>query len=193
MLRCTSPSRRSSYGVYDPAEDNNTAKRLSLIGDLRRAIDNNEFVLYYQPKVNLADGTVIATGSAHTLAASTARIPTAQRIYFSGRTDGLIAPLSMWVLEAALRQTEQWQKSGYDLSVAVNLSARNLQDGTLPRKIRQLLSTHHVGANSLTLEITESAVMNNPEEAVANLQELRDMGVRLSIDDFGTGYSSLTI
>ena len=182
----------SRCGVYDPAEDNNTAKRLSLIGDLRQAIDNNELVLYYQPKVSLETGSAVAVEAlVRWQHPQHGFLPPGEFIPLAEQT-GLIAPLSMWVLQAALRQQSMWRQMGLNLSVAVNLSARNLQDGQLPNTVRQQLHAHRVEPGSLILEITESAVMDKPEEAISNLQELRNMGVRLSIDDFGTGYSSLT-
>jgi diguanylate cyclase (GGDEF)-like protein/PAS domain S-box-containing protein len=182
----------SRCGVYDPAEDNNTAKRLSLIGDLRHALGNDEFMLYFQPKVELATGAVVAVEALirwrhpeHGFLLPSEFVPLAEQT-------GLVEPLSRWVLDATLRQLSVWQQRGYDLRMAVNLSARNLQDGNLPRVIKHLLRTHGVSSSSLVLEITESAVMDNPGEAIANLYELHRMGVLLSIDDFGTGYSSLT-
>jgi len=180
------------YAVYDPDEDTYTTKRLSLISDLRSAIDNDEFLLHFQPKVNLRTHQV---GAIEALVRwqhpKHGFLPPGEFIPLAEQT-GLIGPLSLWVLNAALRQVSEMHRLGFDLRVAVNLSARNVQDLDLPQVIAQLLCEYDVGADSLILEITESAVMENTEDAIANLKELRRMGVRLSIDDFGTGYSSLT-
>lgn len=182
----------NGYGIYDPAEDTNNARRLSLIGDLRHAIDKNEMLLYFQPTVDLRSGDVIATEALlrwqhpqHGFLLPGEFVPLAEQT-------GLIAPLSMWALRAALSQLCAWRDAGFNIDVAVNLSARNLQDNQLPAKIGELLAEFAVPAEKLILEITESAVMSNPDEAIFNLRRLRNMGVGLAIDDFGTGYSSLT-
>jgi EAL domain-containing protein (putative c-di-GMP-specific phosphodiesterase class I) len=104
---------------------------------------------------------------------------------------GLIGPLTLWVLKAALSQLLSLQQKGYDLTMAVNLSARDLQDMELPDRIQALLAGSGVAPQRLTLEITESAVMANTSDALAILTELDRMGITIAIDDFGTGYSSL--
>ena len=104
---------------------------------------------------------------------------------------GLIHSLTRYVLDEALRQCKSWQSAGFELGVAVNLSARSLGTNELASQVRQLLEEREVAASSLTLELTESAIMSDPFRAVTVLSQLRRMGIRLSIDDFGTGYSSL--
>jgi EAL domain-containing protein (putative c-di-GMP-specific phosphodiesterase class I) len=112
-------------------------------------------------------------------------IPVAER-------SGLIGPLTTYVLDSALAACAHWRATGHDIGVAVNLSARSLQDADLVDEVDRLLRRHGVPAHRLTLEVTEGSVMADPARAVALLHRLRDLGVRLSVDDFGTGYSSLS-
>jgi diguanylate cyclase (GGDEF)-like protein/PAS domain S-box-containing protein len=182
----------SRSAVYNLAQDNYTEKRLTLIGDLRRALDTDEFVLHYQPQVELRSGEVTSVEAlVRWQHPQYGFLPPGEFVPLAEQT-GLIAPLSLWVLNTALRQLRLWQQMGFDIHMAVNLSARNVHDAALPETIGRMLHAHQVAPGALLLEITESAVMENPEEAISNLKELRDMGVRLSIDDFGTGFSSLT-
>ncbi|MEQ6340773.1 MAG: EAL domain-containing protein [Gammaproteobacteria bacterium] len=180
------------YAIYDPAKDQHSLRNLALMGDLRAAIDNGDLILFYQPKVNLATGKVVGVEALvrwrhprHGLMFPDSFIPLAEQI-------GLINPLTYWVVGEALRQCRIWNEKGIMLSVAVNLSARNLLDIQLPFHIDALFSGACKQANRLVLEITETAVMADTARALAALASLREMGVKLSIDDFGTGYSSLS-
>jgi diguanylate cyclase (GGDEF)-like protein len=176
---------------YAAELDVNSPRRLALLADLRRAIAQRTLAVHYQPKVDLASGKVrgvealvrwnhpqlgaISPGEFIPLAEGTA----------------LIHPLTTFVLETALRQQREWQTHGYDLSVAVNLSARSLLDVDFPERVSALLSLHCVQPANLILEITESTLMTDPARAQRVLRALDILGVRISIDDFGTGYSSL--
>lgn len=180
------------YAIYDPAKDQHSLRNLELMGDLRAAIDSGDLILFYQPKVNLATGKVMGVEALvrwrhprHGLMFPDSFIPLAEQI-------GLINPLTYWVVREALRQCRIWHEKGIMLSIAVNLSARNLLDIQFPFHIDAVFSGACKQANSLTLEITETAVMADPARALAALVSLREMGVKLSIDDFGTGYSSLS-
>ncbi len=180
------------YAIYDPAKDQHSLRNLELMGDLRAAIDSGDLILFYQPKVNLATGKAIGVEALvrwrhprHGLMFPDSFIPLAEQI-------GLINPLTYWVVKEALRQCQVWHEKGIMLSVAVNLSARNLLDIQFPFHIDAVFSGACKQANRLTLEITETAVMVDPARALAALLSLREMGVKLSIDDFGTGYSSLS-
>jgi len=104
---------------------------------------------------------------------------------------GLIQPLAIWVLQAALQQSVKWHEAGHVFTISINLSTRNLLDGDLPGRVSRLLATHHVKPEWLVFEITESAVMAEPARALETLTKLNKMGIQLSLDDFGTGYSSL--
>jgi len=183
---------KSGFAVYDPAKDQHSLRNLSLMGELRAAIEQDQLVLYYQPKVNMQTGRVSGVEALvrwqhpeHGLMYPDDFIPLAEQA-------GLIKQVTMWVLEKALKQNRDWLQLGIDLSIAVNLSARNLQDNTFPDEVSALL--RECNATQLTrlrFEITETAMMADPVRAAEILNALGAMGIRLSIDDFGTGYSSL--
>jgi predicted signal transduction protein with EAL and GGDEF domain len=181
----------SGYATYSFEQDQHTPGRLALVGELRRAIEHDQLVLYYQPKVAHNPSRVTSVEALvrwqhpeHGI------IPPDQFIALAEQT-GLIQALSQWVLNAALRQCQEWRAAGLHLPVAVNLSMRNLHDSQLPNTIGSLLETWGVTPAWLTVELTESAVMADPGRAMEILSKLRHMGVRIAIDDFGTGYSSL--
>lgn len=185
-------SSRTSPAIYDPSTDEHSVGRLTLNGDLRQALISNELELHYQPKLDLKQNKV--TGVEALLRwrhPNHGPIPPDQVVPMAEQT-GLIKPLTFWVLDAALRQCAMWEIQGLSLTMAVNLSPTNLQDTNLPSEIQELLLRHHMPANRLVLEITESAMMANPNRAIAILTELDAMGVSIAIDDFGTGLSSLS-
>jgi diguanylate cyclase (GGDEF)-like protein len=186
-------SKRRGMGltVYSTALDPYNKRRLSLLGELRSAIENQQLLLHYQPKVDLTLNRTLGVEALlrwkhpqHGL------IPPGEFIQLAEQSD-LIRGLTYWVLDEALYQCNVWRQMGYTLNVAVNLSPRNLHDPGLPVKLGGLLAKWAVSAGSLTLEITENAIMVDPERALNTLLRLHDMGINLSIDDFGTGYSSL--
>jgi diguanylate cyclase (GGDEF)-like protein len=180
------------FEVYAADRDQNTPKRLALLGELRRALENKELMLFYQPKADIKTGKVNGVEALlrwqhpeHGLTFPDDFIPLAEHT-------GLIRPLTLYVLNEALAQCHHWQEQGITLNVAVNLSARNLLDSELPDDVAQLLDTWQVNPSLLKLEITENTIMADPPKALEVLTKLRDLGVGLSIDDFGTGYSSLS-
>ena len=177
--------------VYAPELDVNSPRRLALLADLRRAIEERALLLHYQPKVELASGEV--RGVEALVRWNHPRlglIPPVEFIPLAEST-ALIHPLTTFVLETALRQQREWHERGYDLSIAVNLSARSLLDMAFPQQVSALLTKHGVAPARLMLEITESILMTDPARALRVLHGLDALGVRISIDDFGTGYSSL--
>jgi diguanylate cyclase (GGDEF)-like protein len=177
--------------VYAAERDQYSPRRLALVGALRTAIEQRELTLLYQPKVNLASGQVVgAEALVRWRHPDHGQIPPDEFIPIAEST-ALIQPLSHFVLETALDQARCWQETGITLGVAVNLSVRNLLEPTLVERVAGLLARAAVAPGTLTLEITESGVMTDPEAAIAMLWGLRRIGVRLSVDDFGTGYSSL--
>lgn len=182
---------QSGYAVYAVEQDHHSPGRLALVGELRTGIEEQQLVLHYQPNVSYRTGRVTGVEALvrwdHPVHGV---VPPDQFIALAEQT-GLIEPLSVWVLGAALHQCRTWRESGVDLQVAVNLSMRNLHNPRLPSVIADLLATWGVPASRLRVEITESAVMANPARAMDNLMRLRSSGVRIAIDDFGTGYSSL--
>jgi len=197
LLRCADiamyVAKRAGKGhaVYMPGQVSTNPNALSLKGELREAIQSDQLSLYYQPQIDLRHQRVTGLEAL-------VRWNHPQR-GFLGADDfvplaeeaGLIAPLTHWVLRTALMQLVDLQRKGHDLTMAVNLSARNLHDMELPASIHALLVECDVAPRNLTLEITESAVMANLSDALTILTELDNMGVTIAIDDFGTGYSSL--
>ncbi len=182
---------KSGTKVYRPELDRNSARRLAVLSDFRRALLNDEVLLHYQPIVDLddlvvraAEGLVRWEHPQHGLLSPAAFMPAVEQT-------GLIQPLTRHVLDLALAQCAEWRRSGTDVAVAVNLSVRNLLDHDLPGEVEQLLSQHSLPPEALQLEITESMIMSDPERARATVMRLSDLGVHLSVDDFGTGYSSL--
>jgi diguanylate cyclase (GGDEF)-like protein len=176
---------------YDPESDSADADRLTLIGELRRAIQNDELRLHFQPKFDLLTekmtGVEALVRWAHPergMLAPVTFVPLAEHT-------ALIRPLTLWVLEQATAQCRRWRDAGHDLSVAVNLSAANLADPALPGDVAAILGRLRLPPSALKLEITESMVMDDPERAREVLDLLRSMGIGLSIDDFGTGHASL--
>ncbi|MDB5076453.1 MAG: hypothetical protein JWO42_2632 [Chloroflexi bacterium] len=179
------------FAVYTGKQDLHSPDRLSLSGELRRAIELGQLFLEYQPQIRMSDRKMIGVEALvrwrHPVRGL---IPPEQFIQLAEGT-GAIKPMTIWVLKEAIRQCGEWRKEGHDLQVAVNLSTRTLHDANLASTIVDLLLEYLVPPNRLTLEITESAIMEDPSGAMVVLTRLSNMGIRLAIDDFGTGYSSL--
>jgi diguanylate cyclase (GGDEF)-like protein len=187
-------SKRDSapFIFYDEDSHEYDLTRLTPVAELRCALVANELLLYYQPKAALESGEVRSVEAllrwAHPergMVFPDSFIPIAQET-------SLIGPLTLYVIEEALRQGRAWRDAGLDLSISVNLSTRNLLDRDFPKQVAGLLSRWGMASSSLELEVTESSMLANPTRAKAVLQELSELGLRLSIDDFGTGYSSLS-
>jgi diguanylate cyclase (GGDEF)-like protein len=177
--------------LYSAERDEYSPGRLALAAELRRALDERELVLHYQPIAELAHGQIVGVEALvrwqhpeRGLLGPDEFVPLAERT-------GLIRELTLYVLAEALRQVRIWHEEGLDLIVAVNLSARDLLDFTLPEAVGRLLTANRVPATRLGLEITESVILADPMRARAILTRLSEMGVRLAIDDYGSGYSSL--
>jgi diguanylate cyclase (GGDEF)-like protein/PAS domain S-box-containing protein len=181
------------HALYTPEQDPYTPGpgRLLLVSELRRAIEHDELVLHYQPKVSYKQQEVVCVEAlVRWQHPQYGLIPPDEFIPLAEQT-GLITPLSRWVLDTALRQVRDWQAQGLLLPVAVNLSMLDLHDPELASTIVELTERWGVKPNRLRAEITESAVMVHPIRTLEVLRTLRDLGVQLAIDDFGTGYSSL--
>jgi diguanylate cyclase (GGDEF)-like protein len=177
--------------VYDVELDTNDAARLALAGELRRAIERGELVIHYQPKADLATGKIVgAEALARWQHPERGLLSSDQFVPIAERT-GLIKPLSLYVVGAALAQCRAWSEEGLDLGVAVNLTIPDLLDLELPDRIAALLEETGVPPGRLELEITESTILADPFRVRQVLTRLNEMGLRLAIDDFGTGYSSL--
>jgi len=177
--------------IYDPEKDTNDARQLALAGELRRAIEQDELTLCYQPKVSLETRTISGVEALvrwnhpeQGLLMPDVFVPLAERT-------GLIRPLGRYVLERAIEQCARWREANLDLHVAVNLTMPDLLDLELPLYVDELLQKHNVPASALELEITEGTISADPVRVFQVVTGLGEMGVRLAIDDFGTGYSSL--
>ena len=179
------------FAIYDPAEDTYEPGRLALGAELRQALDRHELVVHYQPQVDLRTERV--TGAEALIRWAHPKrglLPPDEFIPFAEHT-GLMKPITLYVLDEALRQCRAWERAGTCLNLSVNVSMRSLIDIALPNAIEALLRKWSVEAAQLTLEITESAIGADRFRVAANLKQLSELGVRLSVDDFGTGYSSM--
>ena len=183
---------RTRVALYRVGQDQEHRRRLALVTDLRRAIDEDQLSLVYQPKVAMASRSV---RSLEALVRWThpelGAVSPAEFVPLAESTGGS-RQLTNWVLGAAIRQMGEWRRQGLELDLAVNLSAPDILDPDLSDEILRLLRRHQVDSTALLLEITESAVMRDPQVAVRNMQWLRVAGLRFAIDDFGTGHSSLS-
>lgn len=183
--------RGGVFELYDPDADENTVRKLTMVSELRRAIGTEALTLHYQPQVDLRSGRA---ESVEALLRWThpelGVISPAEFIAVAESTD-LIRPLTMWSIERALQQGLAWRAQGFAPRIAVNLSARQLQDADFPQALRSLLRDYVATPDALELEITESAMMQDPERALRVIRAIHDLGVVMSIDDFGTGFSSL--
>ncbi|MBW8845948.1 MAG: EAL domain-containing protein [Burkholderiales bacterium] len=177
--------------IYHAQLDAGSQESLSLLTELRHAVEDNELRLFLQPKIDLQTGRVIgAEALVRWQHPTRGLVPPMQFIPFAEQT-GFIRMLSAWVLSGAAKFSRQALDAGLSLRLSVNLSTRDLMDQDLPAKIEALIAPLEVPPASLCLEITESAIMDDPERALSTLEHLHAMGFKLSIDDFGTGYSSL--
>jgi len=177
--------------VYQPSHDADHQRRILLVAELRQALANNSLALHYQPLVNMTDRAVVGFEALLRWAHPTlGNISPAEFIPLAERAS-VLPDLSHWVLRTAIAQLGQWQRSGIDAEIAVNLSAADFADGELPARVLALLREHSAPATRLLLEVTESTIMLEPQLAAQVMQQLRTAGVRFAIDDFGTGHSSL--
>ncbi len=197
LLRCadiamyTAKEAQTDYKIYTEEQDEHSKQRLAVLSGIRHALVQDEIVVHYQPIIDLddlrvrgAEGLVRWQHPEHGLIPPGAFVQTVEQT-------GLIGPLTRHVLERSIAQCAAWRTDGRHMSVAVNLSVRNLLDRDLPKEIERLLGVYGLPPEALQLEITESMIMSDPERALATVSRLSALGVRLSVDDFGTGYSSL--
>ena len=197
LIRCADvamyESKRRSYGymVYNPERDHNSVNHLTLVSDFHDALEQNNLMLYYQPKIDVKSGRAIGAEALlrwnhpeHGFISPVELIPLAEQT-------GMINDLTHWVLKTAMRQCAEWIQKGHKLSVAINLSTWDLQDPQLADYIKKLFEDYDIGPQHLLLEITENVMMADPEHAIKTMNQLADMGIQLAVDDFGTGFSSL--
>lgn len=181
----------TGHALYDPGADKRSSSKLMLLSDLRRALHEREFVLHYQPKLHLKTGRLVGFETLIRWQHPHLGLVYPGEFISAVEFSDLIHPLTLWALEAAIEQCKDWHDRGYEVSVAVNISARNLLSLDFPASIRRVLERYALPPHQLELEITESAIMLDTMRAMQVLQSIHDIGVRIAIDDFGTGHSSL--
>lgn len=183
---------KNNYQLYSPLLNARVSDRLSLENKLRRALERDEFVLHYQPIIELATGSIVSLEALIRWIQPDKGIVSPQEFILIAEETGLINPIGNWVLRTACAQIQTWQAAGLPkVSVAVNISSRQFQQSTLVNTISNIVRTSGILPECLELEITESAIMKNPDNTAATLRELHRLGIKTSVDDFGTGYSSL--
>jgi diguanylate cyclase (GGDEF)-like protein len=184
-------SKTTVMQLYDPALDSSSAQTLSLLSELRHAVDHGELRLFLQPKLALADARVVAAEAlVRWQHPQRGLVPPLEFIPFAEQT-GFVRQLTLWMFEEAARLWRGLQSDGTPVRIAINLSTRDLLDLDFPARLDAILVRHDVQADAFCLEITESAIMDDPQRAESTLNRLSERGFKLSIDDFGTGYSSL--
>ena len=181
----------SEWELYDHSQDRHQPQRLSLISELRRAIDEHELVLHYQPKLELRSLRVNSVEALVRWQHPTRGLVGPNEFIDVAQETSLIRPLTLYVIDEALRQCGAWLQDGLRLAVAVNVSTRNLIDLAFPEQVGALLAKWGIGPELLELEITESAIVADMFRMRGVLEQLGAMGLSLSVDDFGTGYTSL--
>ena len=192
MSMYAAKNAQATVCVYHSGMDVANEENLSLISEIKTAVEQNQLSLYVQPKIDFITGKLLAVE-----ALVRWNHPERGLIYpdtfipFAEQT-GHISKISYWMLSEAAKFAALWQKQGLNVALAVNLSARDLIDIELPSKLKDILAKHALFANSLSLEITESSIMDDPARALDTVERIAKMGIQLSIDDFGTGYSSLS-
>jgi EAL domain-containing protein (putative c-di-GMP-specific phosphodiesterase class I) len=184
---------RQSYQFFEPAMNVRAVERQSIEEDLRRALDRQEFVLHYQPKVNLRTGAITGVEALIRWTHPTRGSLSPAQFIPVAEDCGLILPIGAWVLREACRQARAWVDAGLPVTtIAVNVSAMDFRDTSFLDGLFAILAETGLDPTSLELEMTESILMKRPDSTVSTLQALRERGIQVAVDDFGTGYSSLS-
>ena len=179
------------FKLYDQSQDIDQTERLALMNDLHNAIADKQLKLFYQPKLDLKSGKVKEVEALiRWFHPEKGLVPPDKFIPIAENT-GQIDQLTLWVIEEAASQYSQWQKVGQDISIAINISAQNLKNDQMYNQLMFIFNQYSLPMKAIKLEVTESAVVEDPETAIALLSKFNDAGIKLSIDDYGTGYSSL--
>ncbi len=177
--------------MWDDRYDENGEKRLALMSDLRKAVDNEELALFYQPRVALGEcGEHFVEALVRWQHPTRGLVPPSEFVPLAEQT-GYIRTITQWVLERAVTQCAEWRNRGIPMNVSVNISSCDLVNGELPARLEQMLEKEGCSASWLTLEVTENAIVGEPGHALKNLERLHKLGCKLALDDYGTGYSSL--
>lgn len=181
----------NGYQFFTADMNAKALKRLTMEGNLRRALEREEFEVYYQPKVEITTQQIVGTEALLRWRHPESGIISPAEFIPLAEETGLIIPIGEWILHTACAQSKAWQNEGFDLHLAVNLSARQFQQENLLKTVTNIVGETGFDSHCLELEVTESSIMKNAESAVRTLNELKETGMKVSIDDFGTGYSSL--
>lgn len=184
---------QKGFMIYHDTMEVETQRLLRLENEMRRAIDAEEFELWYQPLVEIATGKVIRVEALLRWRHNVRGILPPDEFIPLAEQTGLIIPLTKWVLESALGSCVRWREAGIHIGVAVNLSARALTDPSILLILPHLIMRCHLNPQDITLELTESTIMADHKQTIVVLEKIKAMGVNLAIDDFGTGYSALTV
>lgn len=180
-----------SYIVFDPRMHAQVTELLTLETELRKAIKQNEFVLYYQPIINLNDGRLTGFEALiRWIHPKKGVVPPNVFIPIAEETE-LIIPIGEWVLLTACTQLQKWKEQGFDLTININLSGVQFRDRNLLNTLENIFKRTMVDTENINIELTESVVMDNAEKSIAAMSRIKELGTKLSVDDFGTGYSSL--
>jgi diguanylate cyclase (GGDEF)-like protein len=183
---------RNNYQFYSRDTNLIATKNLSLESHLRRALDNHELILYYQPKIQAHTGALMGVEALLRWAHPDEGMISPMRFIPIAEESGLIIPIGEWVFQEACRQLMTWRVAGIgDFTMAVNLSAKQFRSPNFSKKLAQIISETGIPEDQLEIELTESMLVDNVENAIFIMNELKEQGIKLSIDDFGTGYSSL--
>lgn len=184
---------RTNYQLYTPVMNAKAFERMTLENSLRKALEKEEFNLYYQPQVNLTTGEIVGMEALLRWEHPDMGIVSPAQFIPMAEETGLIVPIGEWVMRTACEQNKQWQNLGYKpMIIAVNLSARQFNEQDLVSMISGILKSTGLESKWLDVEITESIIMQNLEATIGTLRDLHHLGIQISIDDFGTGYSSLS-
>ncbi len=183
--------QQSDFAVYDRSQRQDTKSNLVLAGELRQALDRDELLMHYQPKVDLARGEVVGLEALVRWHHPREGLMSPERFINLAEQTGLVRPLTLWVLNAVLRQCASWRNQGIEMPVAINLSVLNLQDPYLEQQFAELLDAWDLPPSVIEVEVTESAAIEDPERAQFMLGRLSRLGIPVALDDFGTGYSSM--
>jgi diguanylate cyclase (GGDEF)-like protein len=183
---------RGGYAVYDPLSEEHATEQPVLMGELRRGIERGELVVHYQPKISVYTGRICGAEALVRWQHPTRGLLSPGQFLPAAETTGLIAPLTHEVIRQALTAVGRWRAAGLDISVAINVSARQVANLDLPDQIEAALAHHGLPGDVLIVEMTESCLMGDQLRSRTVLNRLRAAGIGLSVDDFGTGYSSFT-
>lgn len=184
---------KNTYAYFDPAYNQLLTEKIELQSEIRKAIENEEFVLFYQALMDINRKKIIGFEALIRWNHPSKGLLYPGDFIYLAEESGLIIPIGKWVLKTACKQLKEWTKMGYnDLTMAVNLSARQFKEGNLAQTIFEIIEETGIDPSQLVLEITESVALDEPEHTIETIEKLSSLGVKFSLDDFGTGFSSMS-